>query len=61
MEVKTKGIEFDVYTPNGKEHLGDFILTKTGVIWCQGKTSRENGIQITWKKVIEMIEGPNDA
>ena len=56
MEVKTKGIEFDVYSPDGKKHLGDFILTKTGVIWCEGRTARDNGINVKWKKIIEMIE-----
>ena len=29
MEVKNRGIEFDVYSPDGREHLGDLVLTKT--------------------------------
>lgn len=53
MEVKTKGIEFDIYEPNGGERLGDVILTKKGLIWCEGKTGRKNGKSITWKEFIK--------
>ena len=43
MELKNKGIEFDVYSKDGKQHLGDLIITKTQLIWCKGKTGRKNG------------------
>ena len=53
MDVKTSGIEFEVRTPNGKEHLGDLVLTKSKLIWCPGSTQRENGHQIKWTDFIE--------
>ncbi len=56
MDVKTKGIEFEIYTPDGKEFLGDVILTKTGLIWCRGKTARANGISVSWNEFIETME-----
>lgn len=51
MEVKNNGIEFDVYEPSGKR-LGDLVLTKSGLIWCEGKTTRQNGVKVTWKEFI---------
>ena len=56
MDVKTNGIEFEVYD-NDDNFLGDCILTKTGLIWCGGKTTRKNGKRITWAKFIEMMNG----
>ena len=42
MEVKkNNGIEFEVYDNDGT-FRGDCYLTKTGLIWCEGKTSRAN-------------------
>jgi hypothetical protein len=49
MDVKTKGIEFQVHSTDGTDHLGDLILTKTGLIWCKGKIPRKNGIKVTWE------------
>ena len=49
MEVKTKGIEFEVDSPDGEDHLGDLILTKTGLTWCKGRTPPKNGIKIKWQ------------
>ena len=55
MEIKNKGIELDVYDNNNK-HIGDLHITKTKLIWCKGKTSKDNGIEITWGKFIEYME-----
>ena len=52
MEVKNKGIEFEVRSPDGNNHLGDVVLTKAGLVWCKGKTSPENGKKMSWKKFI---------
>lgn len=49
MEVKSKGIELEIRDPKGK-FLGDLFITNTKLIWCPGKTSRENGQAITWPK-----------
>lgn len=54
MDVKTNGIEFEVYD-NNDNHLGDCILTKTKIIWCEGRTRRENGKHLTWAEFIEMM------
>jgi hypothetical protein len=56
MEVKTKGVEFQVRSPNGREHLGDVVVNRTEIVWCKGKTQVANGKKIRWKKLIAMIE-----
>jgi hypothetical protein len=56
MEIKNTGVELDVYSADGKSHLGDLIVTKTGLTWCKGKTGRDNGTKFTWKKFIEWAE-----
>ncbi len=57
MDIKNKGIELDVYDTSGK-HLGDLVITKSKLIWCRGKTDRENGIPVKWKEFINYMEGP---
>ncbi len=56
MEVKNKGIEFEVHSPDGEKHLGDVVLTKSGLVWCKGRTRAGNGIKISWKKFITWME-----
>jgi hypothetical protein len=55
MDVKNKGIEFEVRSPDGKTQLGDCYLTKTGLIWCPGKTKKKNGIGIKWEEFISLM------
>jgi hypothetical protein len=38
MDVRNKGIEFEVRDNNNK-FLGDCYITKTGIEWCNGKTT----------------------
>ncbi len=57
MEIRNKGIELEVYTPQG-EHTGDLVITKTALIWCKGRTRRANGIHRTWTEFIDWIETP---
>ena len=54
MEVKTRGIEFEVRDNSG-EHLGDLILTSTRLIWCNGRVRRENGVEMYWEDFIEFM------
>lgn len=54
MEVKTNGIEFGVRDNDGN-FLGDCYLTKTGLIWCQGRTTRSRGKQIDWTDFIRYM------
>ncbi len=53
MNVKTSGIEFEVYE-NGANGAfrGDCILTKTGLIWCEGRRPRKNGKKVSWADFI---------
>jgi hypothetical protein len=57
MDVKNNGIEFDV-SENG--HIGDLFVTKTGIIWCEGKTDRANGRKIDWKELREYCKPKNN-
>lgn len=55
MEVKTSGIEFQVRQNDG-ELVGDCYLTKTGLIWCKGQTTRRNGKQVSWQQFVQWME-----
>tara|TARA_B100001094_G_C17976167_1_gene692893 strand:- start:79 stop:285 length:207 start_codon:yes stop_codon:yes gene_type:complete len=57
MPVKNKGIEIEVRSTSG-DHLGDLIVNKAGLIWCKGRTRRENGIRLTWQRFISLLENP---
>lgn len=54
MEVKNKGIEFEVHDNSGK-HLGDLVLTKTKLEWCNRKTHKGNGVSIEWQEFIKYM------
>ena len=47
MELKNRGVELEIRNPQG-EFLGDLVVTKTQLIWCKGKTKRQNGKTISW-------------
>ena len=47
VELKNRGIELEIRNPQG-EFLGDLVVTKTHLIWCKGRTKRENGKTISW-------------
>ncbi|MGB8411445.1 MAG: hypothetical protein WCE23_01340 [Candidatus Binatus sp.] len=48
MNVKNNGVEFDV---SDDGHIGDLFVTKTGIIWCEGKTSKAKGRTISWQEL----------
>jgi hypothetical protein len=54
LEVKTKGIEFAVRTPDDQSQVGDCLLTKTGLTWCRGK--KNAGVKIKWPEFIEIMK-----
>lgn len=56
MEGKNKGIEFEVRTPEG-EHIGDVVLTKSGLVWCKGRTDVKNGVKVGWNEFVGWMEG----
>jgi hypothetical protein len=55
MEIKNKGVELEIRDTDGT-FLGDLIVTKTQIIWCKGKTSREHGRKLTWQKFAAKME-----
>lgn len=56
MVVKNSGVEFEVY---GKDDvfLGDMFVVKSGLIWCKGKTKKENGVKVSWADFTKWMEG----
>ena len=55
MEIKNKGIELDVYDTQDK-HLGDLVVTKSGLTWCKGRTRKEKGKTASWQSFIDWME-----
>jgi hypothetical protein len=55
MDVKNKGVEFGIREPNGGERLGDLIITRANLIWCDGRERRENGKKIKWADFVAMV------
>ena len=55
MDVKSTGIEFEIRSPDGSQHLGDCYLTMTGLVCCKGKTKKKNGVKISWSDFIEVM------
>ncbi len=49
MEIKSKGIEFEVRSADDKEQIGDCSATMTGLTWCKGKTGKGKGIKLKWE------------
>ena len=56
MKVKNKGVQIDIFQPNGKVRHGDLTITKTKLIWCKGQTHKANGIEVSLEDFIEWIE-----
>lgn len=54
MEVKSKGIEFEVRSPDDTTQHGDCYFTMTGLIWCKGKIGKANGIKVSWNDFMEI-------
>jgi hypothetical protein len=59
MEVKSAGIEFEVRTPDGSAHIGDCYVTMSGLVWCDGKTSKANGTKIEWSDFQVILASKN--
>ncbi len=61
MAVKSNGMELEIREPNGTTRLGDCYVTMTGLVWCNGKTSKKNGVKISWKQLIEILRSPESV
>lgn len=55
MELKNSGIEFEVRDQKGN-FKGNLILSKSKLTWCKGKTSKDNGKDISWDEFIHYME-----
>ena len=55
LDVKTSGIELQV-SSNDEKQMGDLYVTKTGLIWCKGRTPRKTGKNITWEDFAAYME-----
>ena len=58
MVVKSKGIELEVRTPGGSSQIGDCYVTMTGLVWCIGKTTKQNGVKVSWDELATLLESP---
>lgn len=56
MDIKSKGVELEVYANDG-DHLGDLVVTMTGLTWCKGRTTPANGTKVTWQDFIKRMQG----
>ena len=56
MQIKEEGIELAIY--DDKKFLGDLVIRDTGIIWCKGRTTPENGEFLTWEKFITIMQSP---
>lgn len=61
MEVKKNGIEFEVRKSDGTSQIGDVYLTSSGLIWCEGRTQRENGVKLSWEKFAQIMHSDDSV
>lgn len=54
MEVKNTGVEFAV-RDNDNTYRGKLYVTKSKIIWCNGKTRKSNGIEMSWDDFIDWM------
>lgn len=55
MEIKNRGIEVGIYDTQDN-FLGDLVIRKSGLIWCRGRTTPDNGKRISWERFIELMD-----
>lgn len=56
IELKNNGMELQVHDNEGN-HLGDLVVNKTRLEWCDGRTRVGNGVQISWTNFIAYANG----
>lgn len=54
MEVKQKGVELEIRSPDDKTFHGDCYVTMTGLVWCAGRTGKAKGTKIKWEELMEI-------
>lgn len=58
MQIKQKGIELEVRSPDGTTQLGDCYATMTGLTWCAGRITQAKGIKLTWEEFATICASP---
>lgn len=48
-------MELEIRTPDGTTQLGDCYVTMTGLTWCKGKTTKKNGVKLSWKDLTQIL------
>ncbi|MDQ1921697.1 hypothetical protein [Massilia pseudoviolaceinigra] len=54
MALKNTGMELEIRDTKDV-FLGDLVATGSHLIWCNGRTKRENGEKITWNDFIAFM------
>lgn len=60
IELKNKGMELEIRDNDGI-FLGDLVITRASIIWCEGKTGRDRGIKVSMTKFLDMMRGEAPA
>lgn len=55
LRIKTNGLELQINEKDAGQ-FGDLFVTKTGIIWCKGRTTRPNGCKIDFDTLNEICE-----
>jgi len=55
MELGNNGVELEIRSADGEKQLGDLYVAKKGLIWCNGKVPRKNGVAVSWDEFIEWM------
>lgn len=56
MDVKTNGVEFEVRNAANTSQVGDCYVTKVGLVWCKGRTTKPNGVKISWDELATLLQ-----
>ncbi len=59
MQIKNNGIELEVRSPDDSRQIGDCVATSTGLTWCKGRTTRKNGVHVTWSDFMILCSSPD--
>ena len=56
VELKANGMELEIRTPDGITQKGDCYVTMTGLTWCKGRTTKKNGVRLSWDELAQILE-----
>lgn len=59
MPLKNNGVEIQI-DQDGKQY-GDLYVSKTGIVWCDGKVHRENGTKFTFDEISLLAKYKDEA